>query len=264
MKDWDSELESLALGEKMNEHEIQEKLNELNEASKPLTRDDFEEMHQRIRANRLRICMNFKNYIWAVIALCMMIGIVARVGFGIVNLVSMINSFGNPLALSGSFTGILGALVLSQIIIDLLYGTKQIGCKDLDFTPEELHELAKSENAFFAPGCFYDCRIIENIIDINTTRWYLPIVFVYSLLIYWLESPSTHVPAKSTPEGVRYAVGHMVLFGLECLTIYVLVNNMYAMWRRRSRIDTLRIDFWFDIKRYWEEQERESPGVIMQ
>ena len=248
----------------MKESDVRQELDDLADALTPLTQEQFDEQHQYVRAKRLRACLNFKNYIWGLVSLGMMLGIIVRICFGVVNLISSIDLFGNPVAICASFTAILGALIVSMFVIDALYSSKQIGCKDLDFTHEELHELAKSENAYFAPGCFYDCRIIENNIDIDSTRVFLPIIFFYSLLVYWMESPGSSVPDTSTPDGIRYALGHSVLFGFECMSILVLVSNMYAMWRRRPRIDTLRIEFWFDIKRYWEEDERESPGVIMQ
>jgi hypothetical protein len=249
----------------MKDFEIQRELSRLAAAVAPWTESEFQEAHDNVRAKRLTTCLTFKNYIWAIVCWLLMFLGFTCIAFGIIFYVSSIDSFGNPTAIAATFTAIPGFLYISYLVLDLLYATRQIGCKDMDYTPEEVQELTKSTNLYFTPGVLYDDRILQNRIDVNCIRWYPFAIFLYSVLILWLENPGSHVASESSVSGVRYAMGHTILFGIQVMCLYALISNIYAMWRRRARLDTLRIDLYFEVDKYWEEEdEREKPGGMLQ
>lgn len=239
-------------------------LRALSDEMKPLTPEQQAEIYQLSRARRLRACIRFKNYIWGILAVDLMLALVVRIAFGIVNIVSAFEPVSNPQALAIAYTVIAGVLLALFMVIDFLYVTQQIGCKDYDFSPQEVNELSQSKYAYFEPGCFYDCRIVGNRIDINTIRVFLPASFFLSLILFWSGNTSTGTPSKDSPEGVRFLTQHLMLLGIEAIAIYCIVSNLYSFWARRSPLYTLRIHAWFLIERYWEADERPKYPAFLQ
>lgn len=245
------------------DREVQSKLDQLAIDVAPLSQSEITKIRNQRRAEWFNVCWMFKNYIWSVILMIMFFSLALHFSFGIVNLFSTYSPFGSPLAIAGTFTGLGGFAFVLSAVIDFLYSYKIIGCGNLEFTEHELQQMNIRENTFFIPGCVYDCRVIQNRIDINTIRYYIPFVLIPLLVNIWINNPSESAPDLGTITGMRYACSHLISMGIQTMIVLCITINLYAMRRRRPRIETLHIAIWFETTRYWEDEDEQcSPGTI--
>lgn len=225
-------------------------LNALEDEIRPKTKQEELLRFHQSRARQLSACLRFRDYVSGIIFLNIIVGLIARIAFAIVNLVSIFNPVSHPIWLAAAYTGVVGLLLAIFTIVDMLYATENIGCSDTNFTPAEMRALRKTEYAYFQPGCFYDCRRIQNIVDVNSLRLFLFLTYVISVFLYWGGGNVTDTPNPGTEEGVRFINSHSALLAVEVLSIVCIVENIYAIIKQRPNIETVRIKFWFEIERW--------------
>lgn len=244
--------------------QIDKLISDLEAAVAPLPEDVRTQYSREHREARLNDCYAFKNYILGIIILILVVDMIIRASFAGVNLGSAISPFGSPLAIAASFTAIAGFFAVLFTVVDFLYSYKIIGCDGFALTHHEIESLEQWENAFFIPGCVYDCRMIQNRIDFNSIRYFIPLGMSIVLINMWIDGPEGSAPALGTVEGIRYACSHLLSFGVQLMILLCIVMNLYALRRRRPRIDTLHIAFWFDVERHWSGDSHAPPGHILQ
>ena len=243
---------------------VDEPLEQLMAELAPLSDEKRAALLTERRLARLNDCLVFKQYIWGITVLIFIVDMWIRIAFGAVNLASAVTPFGNPLAIAASFTAIAAFFAVLFMVIDFLYTRKFIGCDGLELTPRELESMEKYERSFFIPGCVYDCRMIQNRIDFNTIRYFLVLGMTIVLINVWVNEPKTSAPDLGTPEGIRYACSHLLSFGVQMTILLCIIMNIFSLYRRRPRVETLHIHFWFEVHRYWSEDAHAAPGVILQ
>ena len=237
-------------------------LKALHQEMQPLTDDVRESLRLRRRAVQLKAAMEFKNYIWGLIVMILIAEMLIHFAYGIVNIVSAISPFGNPLIMAATFTAISSSASVLFTVIDTMYARRMIG-GTFQPTEKEREKLEERENAFFIPGCVYDCRIIGNRIDYNTMRYFPTLGTIIVIINVWINEPKDHPPPEGTTQGMRFVCSHLLSLGIQTMIVLCIAMNLYAMRRRRVRIETLKIDMWFETERHWSGDDK-TRGFILQ
>ncbi len=242
---------------------IRSKLSNLQSEIAPLSDAELARRKDALRIQDLQACVEFKRYIWSLLVMILLFSMALHGSFAIVNIVSSLLPFGSPLGIAGSFTALGGAAFVLFAVIDSLYARRYIGCNGLELSQRERESIEARTNAFFVPGCVYDCRMIQNRIDVNTMRYYIPMVVAVLLTNIWVNDPASSAPDLGTPEGVRYACSHWISMMIQLMIVVCIVMNLYSLRRRRPHIETLHIDVWFEVRRRWDDAS-DLHGMILQ
>jgi hypothetical protein len=165
---------------------------------------------------------------WIIILL--LAGAVFAVPFGIVNAVRVYSQYGGSVVVAILYSVFMGLIVGGFMLLDAAYSFGYIGLPTYDELPVELYEALKryKPSSYLSPYVYYDDRVPRNSIGIWKMRVFVPVAYILSLFVYW-GTVHGHDDGPTTPDGIRFVYGNVLLVFLAMLQVKVTVNNVYCV-----------------------------------
>lgn len=182
-------------------------------------------------ADGLERKINYRNNVvrpWIIILL--LAGAVVAVPFGIVNATRVYSQYGGSIVVAILYSVFMGAVVGGFALLDAAYSFGYIGLPTFDELPVELYEALRRYKplSYLSPYVYYDDRVPRNIIGIWKMRVFVPAAYILSLLVYW-STVHVHDDGPTTPDGIRFVYGNVMLVFLAMLQVKVTVTNVYCV-----------------------------------
>ncbi len=138
----------------------------------------------------------------------------------------------HPFAISLSYTIAIGIFAGALFLLPFaLYAFGQIGKPEVPFTKADRRRFIFSIIDYYEPGCLYDCRVVQNRIDVLTLVYTVVVALALTIALMWLDAGQHDRPAYDTPAGVRYTNSQVAILLILSVLLWAIVNGVWAFYQ---------------------------------